>query len=179
LIISIHHNAGGGHGFAQYHSIKGGIGQEVSEVIARHFKAAGQEPEGITGILQRGNSKGNADYYFIHRLGIPEKTILSEYAFMDSADYEIIDTKPELEKEAEAIFNAIQEFNGVTPNNPIAALQKALQRAGFNWLIVTGVMDAGTREAIKQFKVKYNIVDSIGSTALTKEAQDKLREFYL
>ncbi len=127
--ISIHHNAGMGDGYEIIYSVNEGRGKELAEKIGRQFEAIGQNKRKI---YYRTNSKGT-DYYAVIRLtNMP--AIITEFAFIDSKDVEIIDTKDKLLKEAEAIANGILKQIGVEPirNEFEAAVNKLVEKEIIN-----------------------------------------------
>lgn len=113
IVISIHHNAGGGVGFEIYKSIKHSTDDRLAELLAKEFKAIGQAPHG-QGIFTKILSD-KSDYYGILRYcalhGVP--AIICEYAYLDSADFDKINSKPKTDREAEAIAKAVCVLCGV------------------------------------------------------------------
>lgn len=109
--VSIHHNAGGGHGADIIHSVVGGDGEELADRISSEFKAIGQEPHRADPTYFKLNSRGTDYYAVIRKTGMP--AVITEFAFIDSADVKIADTDGELKKEAEAIGKAILKQFGI------------------------------------------------------------------
>lgn len=107
MLLSIHHNGGGGDGYEIYCSTKPESG-ELANLIATEFKAVGQNPHGNKAVSVRKDAYGSQYYCIIRECdarGIP--SMITEFAYVDSKDVEIIDTLSEQEKEAKAIIKAI------------------------------------------------------------------------
>ena len=114
LLISVHHNAGGGVGYDIIKSVKGILDDQFSDLLATEFKAAGQKAHGGVGIYEKRLDTGG-DYYGILRyaasVGLP--SVIGEFAFLDSADSQMIDSDYKLQIEAEAYSKAICKLCGV------------------------------------------------------------------
>lgn len=124
LMISVHHNAGGGDGFEVIHSIHNGNGLKLAKEVATQFKALSQNAHGVE-VFSRKSTKGATDYFtVIADSNMP--CIITEYGFMDSTDFLAFDTDIELQKEAIAIGKAICIHFGIsvapTPS-PIATVK--------------------------------------------------------
>lgn len=98
-IISIHHNAGRGDGAEIIHSIHAQVGKPLAQEIMVEFEKTGQNSRKI---YSRVSEKANKDYYAIIR-NTKGTCVITEYAFLDSADHEAVDTEQELKTEAKAI----------------------------------------------------------------------------
>jgi len=114
LVISIHHNAGGGTGYEIYKSVKGSLDDTFADLLAAEYRASGENAHGVG--VKITLLPDNSDYYGILRetaaRGIP--AIISEYAFIDSADAQRIDTYTEQKQnEAKAIVRALCRLCGV------------------------------------------------------------------
>lgn len=123
LLISIHHNGGGGIGYEIYHQIQTSIDGQFSPLLASQYQAIGQTPHD-GGILTRALDDGsNLDYYGILResksRGVP--AIISEYAFVDSDDVQKINTDDKLYAEAAAIAHAICDLCGIPRGSAASA----------------------------------------------------------
>lgn len=108
ILVSIHHNAGGGDGYEVIHSIFHGVGERVAKLVSNEF-AKLNNAHGNKATYSRANSAGNKDYYAIIR-GTNAPAIITEFAFIDSKDREVIDTTEELLVEAEAIAKAVCNY---------------------------------------------------------------------
>lgn len=106
LVVSIHHNAGGGDGCELFHQRGSITSKEICTLIEAEYKKIGQNSRGVK---QKLFALTIQDYYMILRkpyaMGVT--SVLSEFAFLDSKDKDIIDTVAEQHKEAEAIANGI------------------------------------------------------------------------
>lgn len=110
VVISIHHNAGGGHGYDVIHSVKKKKSLEFALIVASEFKANGQTEHKI---FSKESSKHFGQDYFGMLSGIKcETKIISEYAFLDSTDVEDIDSFSEQWTEAEVLAKAIKKVLG-------------------------------------------------------------------
>lgn len=112
LYISIHHNAYNGQasGAETIHSIYGGEGQKVAELIMKEFENLGQNKRRV--FSKKSNVDSNKDYYYIIRhTAMP--AIISEYAFVDSPDFYDIDSQEERKEQAKAILRAILKYYNV------------------------------------------------------------------
>jgi N-acetylmuramoyl-L-alanine amidase len=105
IVISIHHNAGGGVGYDLIYNCNKTASYILAIEISREFDLLGQTKHRI---FSRVNSTG-ADYYSVQRL-TKAPCVISEYAFMDSVDVKDIDTLTEQWHEARAIFKGINKF---------------------------------------------------------------------
>lgn len=108
--ISIHHNAGGGNGYELIHAKTGKKGKQISEKIGAEFEAVGQNKRRI---YYKTNTRGKDYYAVIRQTRMP--AIITEFAFMDSKDADIIDTREELLNEAIAISNGILKQLNIEP----------------------------------------------------------------
>lgn len=112
--ISIHHNAGGGNGYEIIHSVSEGKGKELSEKIGSEFESIGQTKRRI---YFRTNSNGKDYFAVIRQTNMP--AIITEFAFLDSSDKDIIDTKEKLLKEAKGIANGILRQLNLSITQPV------------------------------------------------------------
>jgi len=78
--LSIHFNAGGGHGIETIHSIYGEKGATLAELIAERLEKFTGLP--IRRVFERSGSRG--DYYYMHRDTGSTTTVIVECAFLDS-----------------------------------------------------------------------------------------------
>lgn len=112
LFISVHHNANDGKtlGAEIYSSINGGKGADLSSSIAQVLNHYGRQ----TATIQReSETTPDQDYYaVIRRTDMP--AIITEYGYMDSADYINFDTTEELLLEAKQIAEGILTYLGIT-----------------------------------------------------------------
>lgn len=101
--VSIHHNAGGGDGYEVIHTIytQYSEGDELAQAIGNEFAKTGQN---LRRIFSRKGANG--DYYAIIReTNMP--AVITEFAFLDTSDFEAVDTHEELMREALAIVKGI------------------------------------------------------------------------
>lgn len=109
FFISVHHNAGGGKGYEIIYEVDQPETKTWATTIANEFAAIGRPKHGA-GIYSKSNSTGKEDYFAVLRNG-KMLGIITEFAYLDSADYKNIDTEKELEAEAICIFNGTHKFN--------------------------------------------------------------------
>ena len=105
--ISIHHNAGGGHGYEVIHNLKKAKSKDVAMLIAAEFKKLNQTQHSVyakESLTQPGN-----DYYGIMK-AITAPMVITEYAYMDTDDVKDIDTLAEQWGEAQAITSALKKY---------------------------------------------------------------------
>ena len=131
MFISIHHNAGGGYGYEVYHSLGNEKGRILAEMIGTEFGKAQNRRYVGAKALPKDKQK---DYYCVIR-ETRMMAVLTEYAFLDSADYAAIDTDAEIKQEAAALATAICKYYDVVPelqarNNELAAAVETLRKAG-------------------------------------------------
>jgi N-acetylmuramoyl-L-alanine amidase len=107
--ISVHHNAGGGDGYEIIHSVRAGEGKDLAEVIGKEFNKLGQNCRRIFA-KESTNCPGHDFYTVIEKTAM--HAVITEYAFLDTADVQAVDTPEELINEASAIANAICLFTG-------------------------------------------------------------------
>lgn len=117
IFISIHHNASsvGADGYEVIHSVNGGKGKVLAELVGQEFDKLGQNKRSI---YSRANTNGKDYYAVIRNTSMP--SIITEFAFLDSKDFEAIDTITEQLAEAKAIYNAVCRFAGVDITEPVA-----------------------------------------------------------
>lgn len=104
LCISVHHNAGGGDGYDVIHSIHGGQGKELAYLIGEEFEKIGQNRHKI---YSRESAKNKGRDYYGMIAGTNMPTVISEFAFIDSKDFETFNTDTKQYREAEAIARAV------------------------------------------------------------------------
>jgi len=111
IFVSVHHNAGGGDGYEIIYQIDKKFTDE-SKALAFHV---GEEFDRINNkrriFYRRGTKNPNDDYYTVIALA-NSPSIITEFAFLDSADVKEVDTLTEQWEEAYAIFNGIQAYFG-------------------------------------------------------------------
>lgn len=115
VVISIHHNAGGGDG-AEIIVSAFKEGTDIAERILPVFELVGQNLRSKP-IITRINSTGRADYYGMIRL-TNAPAMITEYAFIDTVDVEAVDTDDELYAEAAAIAHGLCNYYGVPWEQP-------------------------------------------------------------
>lgn len=105
LIVSVHNNAGGGHGFEIIHNDKKVESKTFAELLAVEYLAIGQTKHNV-------NSKVNSfgtDWYGIQRL-TKAPCVIAEYAYMDTDDVLDIDTLAEQKQVANALYLATIKY---------------------------------------------------------------------
>lgn len=112
--LSIHHNAGGGHGYDVIYALCGGKSKTVADAIATQFDAVGQRRHGV---YSKAGSDGR-DYYAVIRQTKMAANIC-EYGFIDTDDANHFNTDALQEVEAEAIFRGL--CNGLCISIPTPA----------------------------------------------------------
>lgn len=105
LLISIHHNAGGGVGYDVIYSVKEGLSKKLAVLMADEFKKLGQREHKV--YKRTSTSNPTLDYYGIMRAA-KMPSVITEFAFLDTIDVEKVDTLKEQWKEAEAIVAAVK-----------------------------------------------------------------------
>ena len=107
LFVSIHHNAydGKADGYGIECSIHGGVGRELAGYIATEFEKIGQNK--AMGVYSREHPTMKGKDYLKTIRDTTMPAITTEFCFMDSPDFSIVDTLDEQRLEARAIFNAI------------------------------------------------------------------------
>ncbi|MBT2217814.1 N-acetylmuramoyl-L-alanine amidase [Virgibacillus dakarensis] len=110
--LSHHFNAGGGKGAETIHSIfsNGKLAKAIADEIAK----AGMPTRRV---FSRKGSSGS-DYYFMHRLTGSVETVIIEYGFLDSSDYNKLKDKNLRIKLYEAVIKAVCEWEGVKYVSP-------------------------------------------------------------
>ena len=104
-----HCNAGGGHGFEIYHSIR--HKPTFALCVANALKAKGFTPRGETGVNTRtSKTRSGQDYYRMHYTGDTE-TIIIEYGFIDNpADLKELQSR--YKEAAEAALQGVCQYLG-------------------------------------------------------------------
>lgn len=109
LAVDIHNNAGKGDGFEAYHSIVGGMSEELAKNIEAEVKAIGQNSRGVK---TRKNSSGRDYYGFIRSTKCP--AVICEGVFVDNkADAAAADTEAECKNFGEAYAKGILKTLGI------------------------------------------------------------------
>lgn len=118
--VSIHHNAGGGHGYEVIYALCGGKSLQLAQNVAEQFKTAGMTQHGL---YSKKGSDGRDYYAVIRQTNAP--AIISEFGYMDSTDINTFKDDAGQEKEAEAIFKAICKQVGINiPQSIVQAPQQ-------------------------------------------------------
>ena len=106
LSISIHHNAGGGDGsevFVEINDLKSNL---LGKCILDEFKKINN----TRGVKTKPSTK-NPNKNYLAMLNIKGCIcVLTEFAFMDSKDIEVIDTLTDQKLEAKAIVDGVREY---------------------------------------------------------------------
>jgi len=116
--ISVHHNAGGGDGWEVIHTIhtKQSEGDELAGAIGKEFTKTGQN---MRRIFSRESTKyPGTDYYTVINK-TKMAAVITEFAFLDTADYKEVDSVEELHREAQAICNGLCNYLGVGTAAPV------------------------------------------------------------
>jgi N-acetylmuramoyl-L-alanine amidase len=108
-VLSTHENAGGGDGYDVIYSKVEGVSLELANRIAAEFDAIGQNKHRV--FCRLGDD--GRDYYAMIRM-IKAPSVISEFAFLDSADSAAVDEQCEWDKIARALAKALLEQGGVT-----------------------------------------------------------------
>lgn len=111
LLVSIHHNAGGGDGFEVYFQVDPTVNinsKRLAFEIGNEFEKLNNKRK----IAFRASTKdAKEDYYTI--LAVSKMpAVIVEFAFLDSADVKAVDTLAEQWAEAGAIHRAIKKYFG-------------------------------------------------------------------
>jgi N-acetylmuramoyl-L-alanine amidase len=117
LVISVHHNGGGGDGAEICVQINNGSktyddkALKFANLLLAEYKTIGQNLR-RSPIIRKANSTGREDYFGVLRAaagkGIP--AVITEYAFMDSKDIAAVDTYADQKLEAQAICAAVKKY---------------------------------------------------------------------
>jgi N-acetylmuramoyl-L-alanine amidase len=178
IFTSIHHNAGGGDGYEVYHSMHSEAGTRLAQCIANQYDIAGQNRHG-SGVRIRESERFPGHDYYTELSDTNMPAIISEFAYIDSSDNTIVDSIPELEAEAVALFKGICAYFGVSESVPVVTisakpepivardnsiqeLQHNLNRLKFvgadgNRLSEDGVQGRNTTYALRQLQYITNI----------------------
>lgn len=113
---SIHHNAGGGDGSETIHSVFYGQATVFARILQEEFDKLGQNRHG-SGFVTKLSADGVHDYYGFIRSTDPS-AVISEFAFLDTSDSQVIDSYEEQYAEGEAIAKAHCRFHGITYRSP-------------------------------------------------------------
>lgn len=109
LMVCIHHNAGGGHGFDLIHNLSKPLSKQACIEIEKEFLKLGQTKHRVFG-RENPKTKG-ADYYGIMTATMAP-VVITEFAFLDTDDVKEIDTLTEQWAEAKAIANGLAALFG-------------------------------------------------------------------
>lgn len=111
ILVSIHHNAGGGDGFEVYYQIDpkwSDKSKRLAFMVGEQFEKLNNKRK-IT--FRASTRNAREDYYTI--LAVTEApAIITEFAFLDSADVREVDTLAEQWEQAKAIHVAIKKYFG-------------------------------------------------------------------
>lgn len=105
LFISIHHNAGGGDGFEIIYQSTIPKSKEMAELITVEYKKLNN----FRKIYVKISDKTNRDYFSVLRYSNCP-AIISEFAFLDSIDYQSIDEYKDIIAEAAALAAAVFKY---------------------------------------------------------------------
>jgi N-acetylmuramoyl-L-alanine amidase len=112
LLVSVHNNAGGGNGFEIIHTIfeDSSIGDDVAKFIVNAVENF--STQNFRRYISKENSKGR-DWYGINRLSGSIPSIITEGAFLDTKDSELIDTIEEQQEFGYVLAVGICLYYGV------------------------------------------------------------------
>lgn len=105
--ISLHHNAGGGIGYEIIHAVAYGKGTELANAIGQVFDSIDRPKHGIY------SKQGDHGDYFCVIRETAMSAIITEYAYIDSDDVNVVNTDAGLDQEAKAISCGICNYLGV------------------------------------------------------------------
>ncbi len=115
LAVDVHNNAGGGDGFEAYYSMAGGLSRTLAENIEARVKAIGQNSRGVKTRPYPG--KPSLDYYgFIRETKAP--AVLCEFAFLDTADRDAVDSPADQGAMGKALAMGILDALGIPWQSP-------------------------------------------------------------
>ena len=117
--VDIHTNAGGGTGFEVLHTISGGKGKILAANIETAMVAAGYKSRGLK---TKANSAGKDYFGFIRSIAAP--SIILECAFIDSSDYQLIDSEADRQKIARAYARGILKTLGIAYQEEVSSVTK-------------------------------------------------------
>lgn len=120
LAVDVHNNAGGGDGFEVYYYHKGGTSLTLAKNIEAEVVSIGQNSRGCKTKL---NTYGSDWFGWIRETNAP--AVLAEFAFVDSADVEIIDTPEERKKMGEALAKGILKTLGIAYQPKVEVLNES------------------------------------------------------
>lgn len=113
IFVAIHHNAGGGDGFDVIYQTDpkySEASKKLAGLVALEFEKLGQNKHKV--FTRPSSSNPKEDWYTIlAKSNVPG--IITEYAFLDSKDVQMVDTLTEQHAEASAIHKAIKKYFGV------------------------------------------------------------------
>lgn len=134
--ISIHHNANNSKvtGSEIYHSVNEGEGKIFAEIMAKEFEKLGRKAKVLA--RESETTPGTDYYYVIKHTNAP--AIISEFAYIDSADYINIDTVGELILEANAIANSCLQLVGLDLNSPRTTINH-WAKSHYDYLVSRGI----------------------------------------
>ena len=117
--VDIHTNAGGGTGFEVLHTLSGGKGKILAANIEAAMIAAGYKSRGLK---TKANSAGKDYFGFIRSIAAP--SIILECAFIDSSDYQLIDSEADRQKIARAYARGILKTLGIAYKEEVGGVSK-------------------------------------------------------
>lgn len=117
--VDIHTNAGGGTGFEVLHTLTGGRGKTLAANIEATMVAAGYKSRGLKTMV---NSAGKDYFGFIRSIAAP--SIILECAFIDSSDYQLIDSEADRQKIARAYARGILNTLGIAYQEEVSSVTK-------------------------------------------------------
>lgn len=124
--ISIHHNAGGGHGYEVIYALCGGKSLQLANNVAAQYDAIGQKKHNV---YSKKGSDGRDYYAVIRQTTAP--AIISEFGYMDTDDIKLFNTDVGQEKEADVLFEAICKQTGINIPQPVVQAPAQPSTAAF------------------------------------------------
>ena len=117
--VDIHTNAGGGTGFEVLHTLSGGKGKILAANIEAAMISAGYKSRGLK---TKANSAGKDYFGFIRSIAAP--SIILECAFIDSSDYQLIDSEADRQKIARTYARGILKTLGIAYQEEVSSVTK-------------------------------------------------------
>ena len=152
--VDIHTNAGGGTGFEVYHTLGGGKGKVLAQNIEAAVIAAGYKSRGLK---TKANSAGKDYFGFIRQTSCP--AVILECAFIDSADYQKINTEEKRKAFAVAYAKGILKTLGIVYRGEVKEnVSDTMSVADAKALLMK---KAGLDETTIQYLSFYKYADSL------------------
>ena len=113
IVMSVHHNAGGGHGWDTLEEVDDIRSSVLMQYLGQEFTKVGMPRHAV---IKKWNDAHTDNWHAALRDGKANRLIMGigEYAFLDSSDNKKLDTDAELKVEAECYAKAILKYLGIT-----------------------------------------------------------------